>query len=166
MSSPVNSPTPSLRFGVDLPEFDLDKMSEEIEEMVRDGMPKLRRKIRAAWDEKASQIFSASTQKRYMQGVRFSVDKDSLEIDVVIKGWLPVALETGAPRFDMKPGLLQGRDSRVIPMHDGGFRTVSIRSPQDSWWHPGLQATDLAGEVQKEIPDMLPKVFTRKRVGV
>jgi len=125
---------------------------------IYEGLKELRNEVEMTWNRYAQMAFDTSA-KEYMAGVSVKVNSQADGIQIDIQGWLPVALETGAPRFDMKPGLLKGRDFRVIPMHDGEFRTVSKTSPKDSWWHPGFQGRRIHEQIEWESSDMLERAF-------
>lgn len=132
----------------------------------KEGLDKLRDLVESQWLMKAGQELD-TTFKDYSDAIK--VRKLSNGLELSLKGWLPVALETGCPRFDMKPGLLGNRYSRVIPIHDGPiFRTVSVNSPPNSWWHPGLQARDFYGKMEKDADQLLERSFglTLDRISV
>jgi len=135
--------------------------SSQIEKAVmaahKQGSAALAKEVERVWREKAQSVLDSSLTE-YMDGLIVRADVDGVE--ATLSGWLPVALESGAQRFDMKPGLLKNRTSRVIPMHDGEFRTVSKTSPPSSWWHPGFEAYDIHEEVFKETEDMIAKAYT------
>lgn len=122
-----------------------------------EGMRNFKTEITRIWNEKAAASLDTTTQA-YMSGLSVQVVSDGVE--ATLSGWLPVALETGAQRFDMKPGLLRDRQSRVIKMHDGEFRTVSQMSPAHSWWHPGFKPKSIHEEVFAETEAAAEKAFT------
>jgi hypothetical protein len=121
------------------------------------GLNAFRDEVEKAFMAKA-QVKLSSTFDEFKDGVRVAIAGDGVEIHV--EGWLPVALETGHERFDMKPGLLDGRDYRVIPMHDGEFRTVSKNSPSESWWHPGFEPRNIHKDIEDDVDGMLKRSFT------
>lgn len=131
-------------------------LNNAVDKAVSEGLDNLVNELETRWLRHAEMKLNTSIQD-YMEGVSVAKTKDGAEI--TIKGWLPVALETGAPGFDMKPGLLAGRDFRVIPMHDGEFRTVSKNSPPESWKHPGLEARNIHEAVEAEADDIIQKSF-------
>jgi hypothetical protein len=82
-----------------------------------------------------------------------------MDVDVRLTGWVPVAIEQGAPRFDMKPGILGSRESRVIPLDKDPVEFRTMKAQSSGWWHPGLQARSIAAQVQKEMPRLVDDVF-------
>lgn len=99
---------------------------------------------------------------------------------VVAIGKLPGIIEDGFGSFDMKPGLLAGKNAKtskagnrynVIPLDGKGtatpsFMVVSSKSKPSSWIHPGLKAKNIAEQtrvmVGKEIADRLVKIMVGK----
>lgn len=125
------------------------KLRQDFERQADKALRAYRAEIERTWKEKAEGSLS-TTYDEYMRGVTFNVEQDGLSVQ--LSGWLPVAMEEGAERFDMKPGLLGGRQSRVIRLHNGKFRTVSLQSPAWSWWHPGIEARKIGEQVKAEEP--------------
>jgi len=122
----------------------------------RQGLEAFRSAIQQTWWDAASESLD-STLQTYMSGLTVTVANDGIE--ATLNGWMPVVREVGSDKFDMKPGLLKNRSSRVIPMHDGGFRTVSTTSPASSWWHPGFEAKNINDEVFKKTDELLAQSF-------
>lgn len=152
--------------------LDWDKMSEQIQEQITLSFDRLRDVIEQRWIDKIMSQTHTS-REQYLKNLDVSVT--SKGIRVTIKGWLPVAVEKGLDAFDMKPSLLAGRHSRVIPiqkmsnepgakLEQGGgylkFRTVSASSPPDSWWHPGIMARAIHKQIESELPDIAKDVFS------
>ena len=133
------TPTPS--------EVDWKKLRADFEAEATLALQKFRDEIERTYQEKAMNQLNTSRDK-YLEGLSFNINEDG--VDVEINGWLPTAVEEGAEAFDMKPGLLAGRDNRVIRLHNGNFRTVSTKSPANSWWHPGIQAKPISSQVKAE----------------
>ncbi len=132
------------------------QMSKAVESAVEEGLGRLRSMVQGRWETQARSKLDSSVEQ-YLAGL--VVEQQSNGVKATIKGWLPVALEAGAPSFDMKPGLLAGRQSRVIPMHDGEFRTVSKNSPEHSWWHPGFTPYAIHEDIQADADDMVQRAF-------
>lgn len=149
---------PALNVNIEHPDVDWGEMSLKIEAKVQEGLKQFRDEIERVWHEKAQAQLN-STAAEYLGGLTVAVSSEGLE--ATITGFRPVAIEQGINRFDMKPGLLQGFPYRVIPMRDGGFRTVSKNSPQGSWWHPGTQAAAIGEQVKAEAPEIADKIFTK-----
>lgn len=71
--------------------------------------------------------------------------------------WLAVAQEQGIAGFDMKPGLLKGRNIRRIRLADGNFRMV-VPEAVGKWIHPGFAPLNIQEDVTKEITEVyVPK---------
>lgn len=72
------------------------------------------------------------------------------------------AVEAGYPAFDMKPGLLKGKqlvrvplnvDRRIVFSNPKVFRTITTNSPADSWIHPGWEGMNIVDDVIEELND-------------
>lgn len=148
----------TLKIDVEFVGIDVDKLDAAVQKMVESGMEKFRDEIEKKWRERAESTLDTS-RDQYLEGL--SVTHSGMDIDVKLTGWLPVAVEQGTPRFDMKPGILGTDDSRVIPLGGGmgapKFRTMKAQS--SGWWHPGIQARAISEQVKKEIPQMVKDVF-------
>jgi len=59
-------------------------------------------------------------------------------------------IENGFEPFDVKPGLLKGALYKRVPV-DGRIRTVSARSSQSSWMHPGVEGIKAVERAKKEL---------------
>lgn len=151
--------------------LDWELMNEKIEERITTSFDKFRDVIEEKWIEKIMAQTHTSKEQCLKNLDVAVVDKG---IRVTITGWLPVAVEQGLDPFDMKKALLAGRRSRVIPiqkstnepgakLEQGGgylkFRTVSVNSPPDSWWHPGIQARAIHKQIEAELPEIAKEVF-------
>jgi hypothetical protein len=149
---------------IETPKVDWQKVEERAEASVQEGLKKFRDAIEKLWHEKAQATLKESAD-RYLEGLSIRVTRDGLE--ATISGFIPVALESGMERFDMKPGLTKN-GAQVIPLAKGGFRTVSPNSPGDSWWHPGIQAAEIGEQVKEEAPAVADRIFKDllKRVEV
>jgi len=78
------------------------------------------------------------------------------------QNFLANAVESGAPSYDMKPGLLKGRamlrvplnvDRRVVFSNPKVFATVTKDSATDSWVHPGWEGMNIVDDVINELND-------------
>jgi hypothetical protein len=136
----------------------VDEMAAQVEADIKMAIQKISGFTEEQYFVKASGTLR-NTLQEFMEGVNVELSEDGVE--VTIDGWLPLALEEGTGRFDMKPGLLAGRQHRTIPMHDGGFRRVSENSPASSWWHPGLQAANISEQVKEEVEPYAEELFKR-----
>lgn len=138
-------------------ESDVDDLADEAEQIVRDHMAELKTKIETSWREKAQSTLNTSRDK-YLNGL--TVEQDGDKIVCTIEGWLPVAVEQGVERFDMKQNL---SGSRIVPLmgKDGGDRRFrTMKQGGQGWWHPGIQAKKIHEQVASELEsDILPAVF-------
>lgn len=130
-----------------------------VEDDIKQGMEKLAEDVEWAWRKKAAEVLHTSRQE-YLDGLR--VDHNDGDIQVSLSGWLPVALETGFPSFDMHSTLLaDGSASKVIPIRtpDGVpiFRTISVGSP--GWIHPGFDKRGIGEDIQEDLPGMIDEAF-------
>jgi len=141
-------------------EIDFDEMCNDL---LAEGMENLRNEIEKSWRLKAKNSLTTSL-KSYEDALTVRVDGEAIE--ATLSGgpekdrWLAESVEVGQGPFDLKPFLLQGRSSRVIHLADGNFRTVSLDSPADSWWHPGIQAKSIHMQVEAELPKLTERAFS------
>ena len=136
---------------------DWKKLRMEFEVEAERALEKFRAEIEKTWKEKAQASMSQESSQKYLAGLNFVKESDGVTVEVT--GWLPVALEEGQDPFDMKPGLLKGLERRIIKMKNGNFRSVSRKSPSDSWWHPGIEAKKIGEQVKKEEKKIRQKAF-------
>ncbi len=146
---------PTLRVVIEPPEVDWAAAEAKIEAAIQEGLRKFRDEIEQLWHQKANEQLN-TTVNDYLRGLSITITRDGVEAEIT--GFLPVALEGGLPTFDMKPGLTARGGKVIIPIN-GGFRSVSAKSPSDSWWHPGLQARNIGEQVKKEAPKIAKKIF-------
>jgi len=143
---------------VNIKGFDDDSFMDDIKDHVDGGMEKLAEEIEWAWRTKAGQSLNKSKDK-YLKGL--TVENNDGNIEVTLTGWVPVAIESGAPGFDLHEGFLKGAMSRVIPLEkETGhpiFRTISIGSP--GWLHPGIEARPIYDEIENDMPDIIDEAF-------
>ncbi len=148
----------SLKISVEFGHIDVKKLESTVEGAVMNGMDKLRNEIDKKWRAKAKNILDGDRRKAYLKGL--SVTRSGLDVDVKLTGSFPVAIEEGAGRFDMKPGILKNLHSRVIPMgpkNKPKFRTMVATS--SGWWHPGFQGSSIHTQVEKLMPTITDDVF-------
>lgn len=136
---------------------EIEALRQEFELDAAKALEKFRSEIKKRWRQiTKSSIKTQTARKKYEDGVSFNPTEDGVEVK--ISGWFPNAMETGAGRFDMKPGLLAGRPWRDIPLENGPIRRVSVNSPSSSWWHPGLKPRKIKDKVIQEVPEIKQKV--------
>lgn len=151
-----------LKISIDTGSIDFEGLSEYFEDAADKAMDELTDDIEWAWRAEVGRTLDESKEK-YLEG--FTIERNGWEISVRLEGWLPVALERGGKAFDLKPGFLRGHIYRIIPMGHptvDRFRTVSINSAPDTWWHPGLEGRGIGERVFQQVQDeILPEVFDR-----
>lgn len=88
------------------------------------------------WENEANQNLSGA-RFEYLQSI-VVVDEGYAKGAVVLRGWLPNAIEQGEPAFDMKPGMLSGPNAKVnkkgvryntIPFRMGTPGTLGVLGP-------------------------------------
>jgi hypothetical protein len=168
MAKPKATGEPTFAPKIGMPEVPWKQIEADFERQIQAGLRQLRAAVERFFREEAELELLHSSAK-YLKGVTVSVVDDGVEADIT--GWFPVALEEGAEPFDLKPGFLQGRPYRVIPVGELGapkFRTVSVKSRKDSWWHPGLQARGIGARVteraEREIQFIFKPLFDRVKI--
>ena len=135
----------------------LDKLEQKIEKSKQRILRNVSKLVNAKYKDYTKQYLT-STRDEFLNNLDVNVVTNGVR--VTIEGWLPTALDLGHDSFDMKPGLLQGRSSRVIPMADGGFRTVSTRSPEDAWIHPGFDGFNFSKMVAEDVENQFEEIAT------
>lgn len=128
------------------------------DDMFDEGMDQIEKELERVWREKASSTLKTSKED-YLNGL--SVERTGNDIQFVLKGALPIALEEGAPSYDMKPGLLKNLTHRTIPINSKTsnpvFRQLSTKSK--GWIHPGFKPRKIHEEVMDEAEAIYSKVF-------
>lgn len=145
----------------DIPEREFKQLWAKIEQKLHIRMVDLRMMIDKFWRAHAAKELDTkhSGYQKYIQGLSITGAKE--EINVELKGWLPVHLETGFPSFDMKPGLLAGAKSKNVRLEKKGkIRAVSVKSPPDSWIHPGWRGLHTVEAIQPELDGMVQRAFS------
>ena len=146
---------------VDLELFPTKKLQAKLQS----AMNRIGRDTKNFWKSEAGRRLKTS-RKDYMAAIEWESD---LTKGVVIgltggtprENYLANAVESGAPKRDMKPGFLEGKVKGYarIPINDAGFihgratevRTVSVKSPANSWHHPEIEARNLVDAVVDEL---------------
>jgi hypothetical protein len=159
--------TPSVRIDnieLELTEgmLDFEAFNKEFVEQFQKRLKKIAYEGKEFWATEAGKKLN-TTREAYQNslGVQDNGD-DSYTISIAGRGgkgtkeqrWLALALEDGIPRFDMKPGFLPGRESRVIRLADGNFRTVT-KLQTGKWIHPGFEGLKIQEMVKEHISKVL-----------
>ena len=153
-----------LKLEVDIPDDFLS--TEEFSRRLPEAMLEIARRGVDFWRSEAGRRLRSSRDK-YMDALY--VDYGGGDIAIRLGSGLPedklvLALEMGAPMYDMKPGLLAQRGRRVIPLSPGGgatiYRTVSDDSPSELFIHPGWPGLFLHETVMEELENnIIPEVI-------
>lgn len=149
------SAEPKLIVEMDIKGMDFDALMEEFDEHVDEGMDKLADEIEQVWRDKATETLNTS-REQYLKGL--SVERIGRDIQMVLNGFLPVALEEGHERYDMKPGFLGSGLNRIIPIgKSSGQKPVfrMMRTDSTNWFHPGFEAKRIHEQVQEEVDERL-----------
>jgi hypothetical protein len=90
-----------------------------LENYITESMDAIAEAARDEWVRLAQESDLTVTKDAYIEGIGEIQAPSETERKIELEGWLPNALETGIGSFDMKPGLLKGRDHVAIPMKYG-----------------------------------------------
>lgn len=118
------------------------------------------------WKSEAGRRLKSS-REAYQAAIEWGAD---MQVGVTLgltggsksENFLANAVEFGYPAFDMKPGLLKSKalvrvplnvDRRVVFSNPKVFRTITNKSPVDSWIHPGWQGMNIVDDVVDELND-------------
>lgn len=153
---------------INLSDRDWDKVEEEFNLALRQIKNEISEEIEWRWRIKAGLQLNTSREE-YLKALRFETTVDGVTAN--LEGWLPVVTEAGltTKSFDMRPGLLKGRERRVIPMGkpsgSRGFATVPYGEKSPPWqWaeikHPG--GVQIHKQVQQEVEEeLIPEAFNK-----
>lgn len=134
-------------------------------------MKKIGYEAKSFWQSEAGKRLTRSRDV-YQKSITVSVKADNtVSLQIGGRGgnatsrqkWLAMAVESGIPSYDLKPGFLKGgMMTRVIPLDtkDQGriFRTVKAVGQENKWIHPGLKGLNLADYVVEELNNnIIPK---------
>jgi len=118
--------------------------------------------IANAWQQAVMRSsISARAKHRYSKAI---VPYHGMRVGATVRDRIAILLEEGWKPFDMKPGLLAGRFSRVVPLRIQGqtkFRTVSRNSPPSSWQHPGYRGAGVVPEVRAMVGRIVKEALKR-----
>ncbi len=105
-----------IEFSADTSGFSSDMLEQWFEQYTGRIMDAVATEARDKWIELAEQSGLTVAKEAYVEGIGAIQKPSATERTISLEGFLPNALENGLDPFDMKPGLLQGRNSRVIPI--------------------------------------------------
>ncbi len=137
---------------------DLDDSFGDIGDRLDDASLLVALEAKAFWQAEAGRTLN-TTRLRYQSTIYISEDfTGNKGIFVAMSEQDPLILniEQGADSYDLKPGLLAGRDSRIIPIKPFTQMPLLTRwDSETSWIHPGFVGLDLAGETDAYIDEVL-----------
>lgn len=90
-----------------------------LDNYVTESMDAIAEAARDEWVRLAEESGLTTTKEAYIEGIGEIQAPSENERVIDLEGWLPNALEEGVGSFDMKPGLLKGRNHVVIPIKYG-----------------------------------------------
>lgn len=90
-----------------------------------------------------------TTRGIYLKNLRIETI-DDLTKEIILSGWLPNAIESGASEFDMKPGFSKAKNVR-ISLKGNWYTTIPF-----SWSKSG-------GETGQKIPDNIYKIVSKQQ---
>lgn len=96
-----------------------DLWGSALENYVTESMDAVAEAARDEWIRLAQESELTVTKDAYIDGIGEIQAPSETERKIELEGWLPNALESGVGSFDMKPGLLKGRNHVVIPIKYG-----------------------------------------------
>lgn len=147
---------PILMIHMDVKGMDIDALEKQFDEHVKEGMDQLVDRIDETWRNKAAEQLN-TTREQYLNGLSVERIGDDL-IKAQLEGFLPVALEDGHERYDMKPGFLGSGLKRVIPIGKSAGKPVQYRTMKaggSGWFHPGFEGKKIGEQVQQEVDERL-----------
>jgi hypothetical protein len=143
---------------MDIKGIDMRALESAFDDVFEDGMDEIEKEIERVWRDKASQVLHSSKDE-YLENLK--VERIGKDVQFVLTGALPMAIEEGSEGFDLKPGFLGGGLSRIIPLNSKSgtptFRTVSATSK--GWQHPGIKARNIHEDVLDEAEAIVSKIF-------
>lgn len=142
-----------------------ESLVEVFEESVGEFVEELAEEVERSWRMHAANDSTLrSTKQKYLDAIE--VNTDGGNINLSLTDPMAASLELGASGFDLKPGFLQNRQYRVIPLVEAGtnnvnrFRTVTPNSR--GWKHPGLHPRKIVDKVRADAGDhLVGEVFSR-----
>ena len=134
------------------------RLSPASDQRVDEFMRVLVEKAEAFWKELATRNLT-SARKIYQDNIKTEQGFNSYKVllgEYTDKAPLALAIEDGAPGFDMKRGFLKGnKNRRLIPLWKGhpSKRTVPVWVEKDSpgWWHKGWKGLNLRDDVVRYL---------------
>ncbi len=90
-----------------------------LENYITESMDAIAEAARDEWIRLAQESSLTITKEAYIDGIGEIQAPSATERTIELEGWLANSLESGVGSFDMKPGLLKGRDHVVIPLKYG-----------------------------------------------
>ena len=135
-----------MRLNIEIDFTGLEDIEDDYYESIEYDFSEIQDEIERMWVDKVSEVLT-DTRQQYLDGLKFEKSQDSMT--VTVEGFVPASMELGIKSYDLKPGFLKGRQSRVIPLWAPGtkfpveFRTVTANS--HGWIHRGEPPKRLPG---------------------
>lgn len=139
--------------------------SERFDELMASYVPEMAAKARDFWMTEAGQRLRTS-KKDYQDGIQLT-NTDKGGFVLTLSGALAVAVEEGAPGFDMNPGL-QGKnvplnlDREVVDVRPPWYSNPTFRKGGNFKNHPGWSGKNIIADVQDYIENELIPEYTQK----
>lgn len=148
----------ALEFAVE----DFEESTEKLQDKLSDVAYKAAEDGKTFWSEEAGRRLN-TTRNRYQESLYIYEDfSEGVVIGMQPADKLVLAIEEGAPGFDLKPGFRKGQpgSSRMIPMAQPPSANSAARfyfSDQrpDAWMHPGWKGMNLVDETDKQLDDII-----------
>lgn len=147
--------------------LNFEAFSQAFEAHFAKGLKRIAYEGKEFWQSEAGKRLKTSREAYQKSLVVANAGDGTYRIELAGRGgtaskdqkWLAKAVEDGIPAFDMKSGLLQGRQSRVIPINPPeGRKLVTVRNTSIGWMYPGLKGIHLIDCVTTELNDtIIPK---------
>lgn len=143
-----------LNLKLELDEAAMSKVVDNVNLRIDTALDDLVDEVEWTWRKiAASSPTLKSTKSKYIDAIK--VEREGDEIVMSLTDELASAMESGSKPYDLKPGFLKGKQSRIIPLVDKGtnnvtrFRTVTQGS--SGWIHPGHKPTKIVDQVKNEL---------------
>jgi hypothetical protein len=141
--------------------------SAEAEALVSGYAYEAAKEAKDFWSEEAGRNLN-TTRERYQAQISIYEDYGDNSVAVVLNeenDRLVGGLESGSKPYDMKAGLLDGRQKRIVNMGGPGitkFKTVTQAPQNAKWQHPGFPGLKLVDIVEDELDNAIIPKYTEK----
>lgn len=151
-------PIPSLNIFIDASKASFIEISDELAEKIEENLDEVTEEIEWSWRKHASKKLKESKEE-YLKSLKITRSGNTIQAE--LSSPLAVHVEVGSNYFDLKPGFLKTRLSRIIPMKNPlRFRTVSLG--KRGWKHPGIRAREIHKDVMYDFEnEILPQAMDK-----